>query len=153
MTAKMNIPPVEEVLPHKGTMILIDGILDYGEDFLKSWVDIKHQNHFKNRNGEIPSWIGLEYIAQTIGAFAGVKARGSGKPVKIGFLIAARKYMINYPMFRSDQKIRIEVKLKYTDNILGAFNCRIEDYNTKTEWVKSLVRVYQPENIEEFLNR
>jgi predicted hotdog family 3-hydroxylacyl-ACP dehydratase len=143
---------VEDILPHKGDMVLIHSLLEYGEDYLTSCVDIKKQILFKNANGEVPSWIGMEYMAQTIGAFAGVAAEKTGGDPKIGFLISVRQYKMNHSVFTSDQKLRIHVKLTYSDSVMGAYDCTIEDYKSKKELVTSLVRVYQPEDVEKFLN-
>jgi predicted hotdog family 3-hydroxylacyl-ACP dehydratase len=92
-------------------------------------------------------------MAQTIGAYAGMKGRQTGQPVKIGFLIGARKYRANYPVFHEDQILRIEARLSYTDNVLGAFDCSIKDMRTEAGLAESMVKVYHPENVEEFFNR
>ena len=40
----------------------------------------------------VPGYVGLEYIAQTIAAHGGLRARAVGEPVRIGFLLGTRRY-------------------------------------------------------------
>jgi predicted hotdog family 3-hydroxylacyl-ACP dehydratase len=56
----MNFPPVEELLPHEGIMVLIDEILDFDSNFIASRVDIRNQKLFKNHLGAVYSWVGIE---------------------------------------------------------------------------------------------
>ena len=60
---------VAELLPHSGDMVLLDEILDYGDDFGVSRVTVAANCKFfeQNLNG-IHCAIGLEWMAQTIAA-------------------------------------------------------------------------------------
>ena len=50
-------------------------------------------------DGAVGGWVGLEYMAQAIGAFAGYSARLRGEPVRIGYLLGTRHYECTQPSF------------------------------------------------------
>ena len=41
-------------------------------------------------DGQVPAWVGIEYMAQAIAAWAGCRARAAGKPPQLGFLLGSR---------------------------------------------------------------
>ena len=64
---------LEKILPHKKPMILIDDVVGYniGEGWLKSIVTInKDCTFYDEKLGGVPSVVGIEYMAQTIGCYA-----------------------------------------------------------------------------------
>jgi predicted hotdog family 3-hydroxylacyl-ACP dehydratase len=74
----------------------------------------------------MPSYVGLEYMAQACGAHAGVLARDAGAPVRIGFLLGTRQYQTDRPWFRFGDRLTVSVSMTYSDNEMASFSCRIE---------------------------
>ena len=69
---------LEKILPHKKPMILIDNIIDYNfsENWLRSFTKIEEDSLFYDKSNEgVSSLIGIEYMAQTIGCYAFLKAK------------------------------------------------------------------------------
>ena len=52
------------------------------------------------------AWVGLEYMAQAIGAYAGYTARLRGEPVRIGYLLGTRRYECKPAKLRLGQPAR-----------------------------------------------
>lgn len=141
------------ILPHNEPMILIDDIVDYSieEKWLISSMTVTSDNLFfdKNLNG-IDSILGIELMAQTIGAYAYFR-RQMSKP-QIGFLLGTRLYNNGIKKFELDKTYYILVSEVFVAEIYS-FKCFI--YNDKNEEVASAtVNVYQDDddNIKRIIN-
>lgn len=140
---------VADLLPHRGEMILLDRIESWGTDYLEATALHHDDNLFSDLDGNVPAWVGIEYMAQTIGALAGIRALERGEPVQIGLLLGTRKYEARETHFRRDSKITIRVKQIYMDeNNLAAFNCTIHSDRLLAE---AQVKAVQPDNIEDII--
>ena len=100
----MNHYKIEQVVPHSEPMILLNRLSSYSEESGCCEVDISSQSPFydESLNG-VASYIGCEYMAQTIAAYAGALAKDKGNEVQIGFLIGTRKYKTYAPVFKNEQ--------------------------------------------------
>lgn len=143
--------PVEQLLPHAGKMVLIDEILAYAEGQVTSRVRVSPQSLFFDAqlNG-IHAAIGIEWMAQSIAAVAGITALQLGRPVQIGFLLGSRSYAPAKKVFADGEEYTISVRELYReDNGLGAFECNI--YEGEAVIAESKLNVFAPDNVEEFL--
>lgn len=139
----------EELVPHSRNMSLLDSIVHCDEESLIAEVAVCEDNIFSTAQG-MPATVGIELMAQAIAAFAGVKAKQKGEPVEIGFLVGTRKYESNQPIFPMGSTLRIHVFQELqAENGLGVFRCEIcSDTITAT----ANINVFQPDNVQEFLN-
>lgn len=120
-------PTIQSLLPHSGTMILLDRFVAADEERLCAEVVIRPDSLFSGVDG-VGSWIGIEYMAQSIAAFAGYKTRLSRESVKVGFLLGTRHFHANCTWFRAGAVLWILVKrLMQAENGLGSFECAIYD--------------------------
>lgn len=133
---------VADLLPHRPPMILIDEVLAYDETSLMAAVDVSPMSLFLEEGG-VPSHVGLEYMAQACGAFAGLMARERGEPVRIGFVLGARQYRAHVPFFRRGDRLVVTVSVLYQDEQMGAFDCRIEIAGSLA--AEAQLSVYQPD--------
>ena len=133
---------VSELLPHRPPMILLDEILGYDETSLAAGVTVSAASLFVEAEG-VPAHIGLEYMAQACGAFAGLLARERGEPVRIGFVLGTRQYRAHVPCFRRGDRLAITVAVLYQDEQVGAFECRIEIAGKLA--AEAQLSVYQPD--------
>ena len=62
---------ITELLPHDPPMVLIDRVVSYQNDFVHCQVTI-HQDSPFCKNGSVPSYIGIEYMAQAAAAWNGL---------------------------------------------------------------------------------
>lgn len=139
---------VTDLVPHSGKMSLLSRILGYGEGWLHAEVDISGESMFADERG-VPAWIGMEYMAQTIAAYAGLQERNKGGVPKIGLLLGSRNYSSSVDYFARGQTLRIEVELEIVAaNGLNVFNCELTGNETRAV---AVVNVFQPENAEKFL--
>ncbi len=142
--------PIDELVPHSGTMSLLDKVVEYGEDWLTAEVTISPETLFLTNNA-VPAWVGVEYMAQTIAAFAGILAKTHQQDVKLGFLLGTRKYTTSVSSFPIGTRliIRVEKELQ-SDDGLGVFNCSIDAENIS---VTARLNVFQPKDAEQFFEQ
>lgn len=133
---------VAEVIPHSGDMILIDEIISYSEDSLVASVTITDSSLFGDKTNGVPTWVGIEYMAQTVAAWAGVQARISNEPIKLGFLLGTRQYIVQQNYFAIGSKLLITVEQTYNENGMGVFECQIAENQMI---VKAALTVYRPQ--------
>jgi len=147
----MNTPDMRDLVPHSGTMVLLDRVLSVDGDGLCAEVAI-HAGSVFCEHGEVGAWVGIEYMAQAIAAHAGYCARLRGEPVKLGFLLGSRRYTSRVGGFRAGTVLTVCVqRVLQGENGLGAFECRIED-DSATALATALVTVFQPPDVDAFLH-
>ena len=123
----MNIPDIRSLVPHAGRMVLLDRVISADEESLCAEITIRSDSLFCTTEG-VGAWVGLEYMAQAIAAYAGYVAYLRGEAVKIGFLLGTRRFECNRPFFSIGTRLQIHVKRVFqSENGMGSFECRIED--------------------------
>jgi len=145
----MGMPDIRSLLPHTGPMVLLDRVISVDEDSLLAEVCIRAGSLFCGGNG-VGAWVGIEYMAQAIGAWAGYNAKLRGEPVKLGFLLGTRRYECRRPIFLLGSALRVHVqRLFQNENGLGSFECAID--NEEGRVATATVTVFQPINVDDFL--
>jgi len=128
---------LSEILPHQGSMLLLDEIVSCTEESLTARVTIRESSTFFRDDG-VPSWVGIEYLAQAVAAWAG--KRGGGP--QVGFLLGVKKYTASHPVFSLGTTLTIEVRARDKHDNLGIFEGRIEAPDVSAQGV---ISVYQGE--------
>ncbi|EPC01163.1 hypothetical protein L861_11350 [Litchfieldella anticariensis FP35 = DSM 16096] len=143
---RLDLPcDIAPYVPHRHGMCLLDTLLDVGDEYLHAEVIPSRDDLFATTEG-IPGWVGLEWLAQAVAAWAGVQAVNQGGTPQIGFLLGTRRYQCQTPKFAFGQPIRIEVELDFrADNGLGAFRGRLLDSDGQ-QLATTTLNVFQPES-------
>jgi predicted hotdog family 3-hydroxylacyl-ACP dehydratase len=128
-----------ELLPHTGEMIWVDKVLDWDEDSVTSELTVRGDALFGDGN-MVPAWAGIEYMAQTIGLYAGLHAKRAGEPIRLGFLLGSRRFESNVPAFRIGSVLTVRAEKMMQDEHLAVFDCRITGDHVK---VGAVLNVYQ----------
>lgn len=148
----MNFPDIRSLVPHSGKMVLLDRVIAVDEKSLTTEVIIKSNSLFFSESG-VGAWVGIEYMAQTIAAYAGYQAKLNNEAVKVGFLLGTRRYECSCDMFTLNSVLRINAQhILKTDNGLGSFECSIYDQDNK-QLANATVTVFQPDDVNQFLTR
>jgi len=129
---------IETLLPHSPPMVLLDRVLSYSENCLIAEVCISESSMFYDSDiGGVPAWAGIEYMAQSIAALAGIKAKRAEKPIKIGFLLGTRKLILEQKIFRSGGVYCVMVEQLFRDESgLASFECKIQQGESLCVWAK-----------------
>jgi predicted hotdog family 3-hydroxylacyl-ACP dehydratase len=147
------LPPMRELVPHAGPMVLLDRVVETVGETLCAEVAIGPESLFCGSGG-VPSWVGMEYMAQAIAAHAGYLALQRGEAVRVGFLLGSRRYEAHVPVFGIGSCLQVHVQCELRgENGLGAFACRISDSKDGAVLAQATITVFQPDNVEEFLQR
>ncbi|MCX4025403.1 hotdog family protein [Endozoicomonas sp. SM1973] len=141
----------EELLPHDHPMILLDRVEDYGADFVEASFTVNEQSYFLSpQQQRVPIWFGLEYMAQTIGLFAGIQHKLANEPVKIGFLLGTRRYTCLVDALLMGNTYQVRASKKYEDEGLSVFDCTI---NHQALIAEASINVFQPDDPAEFFKQ
>ena len=147
-----NGKELEKILPHKFPMILIDRVVSFDMESktLISEIEIRRDSMFFDRElNQVPAWVGIEFMAQTIGALSGIFAREFAKAeVKLGFVIGARNYECFASGFDLGSCLTVKVEQSFFDSELGSFNCVI--LNSETKMAQAQMNVFQPASVKDF---
>jgi len=123
-----GFPPIAEVVPHRPPMLLLDRVLAYDGERVICEVVLEPDSPFvekTERGAEVPAVVGIEYMAQTIAAGAGLSARDKGEPARVGFLLGCRDLAIAVDSFRVGDRLTIEARRTWGENELGSFACKV----------------------------
>jgi len=131
---------VADVIPHTGDMVLLDRIIDYDDQGLTAELVVRGDGLLGDDQA-VPAWAGIEYMAQTIAAYVGIKARQANEPIRMGFLLGTRRYSSNVAAFKVGATLTIRAEKIMQDDGLGVFDCRIKGEAVE---VTANLNVYQP---------
>ena len=140
---------IDDLVPHSGSMCLLDRVVDYGEDWLHAEVGISPESLFAEERG-VPAWVGIEYMAQAIAAYGGLLERAKGNEPKIGFLLGSRNYACDADYFTIGLTLSIKVTRELiAENGLNVFACELD---AKGLHAQAVVNVFQPDDVDRFLD-
>jgi predicted hotdog family 3-hydroxylacyl-ACP dehydratase len=95
-------------------------------------------------DGQVPAWVGIEYMAQTISAWAAGRSQAQGGTgPKLGLLLGSRRFEAHCEGFPCGATLRIKARCEIMgDNGLGMFDCRVE--MDGREVANARVSVFEP---------
>jgi predicted hotdog family 3-hydroxylacyl-ACP dehydratase len=121
-----RFPPLEHLMPHRGCLLLLTGIVAHSPEETTCSVDIGVDSIVVTGDGTVPCWAAVEYMAQAIAVHAGLAAWQRGEPVPLGFLIGSRGVDFHAPI-RADQSLLVTVQHRWGQRNLGLFDCTVRD--------------------------
>ncbi len=138
---------LEELVPHAHPMILIDTISEPEPGTLSATVRISEDCAFYEASLGVPSYVGIEYVAQTVAALAGLKAKRAGREVDVGFLLGTRRLQASEPYFLLGSELSISVKPEFESAELAKYWGEVKDEAGKV-LVSTAVTVYAGRNLQ-----
>ncbi len=136
--------PIADLLPHAPPMVLLDQVLGWDAGQVIATITIRSDSPFFIENNGVPSYVGLEYMAQTCGIYAGIEGRNHGQPVRLGFLLGTRNFHASTGWFNLGQQLVVEAKEVYRQDTMGVFDCRI--IHGDVELASAQLNLYQPQD-------
>lgn len=127
-------------------MILLDTIIDHGDDWLEAYVS--HSKHclFADHLGRIPTWVGLEYICQAVAALEGIGRLRNGAAIIPGAVMGAKSLLTSQPYFLTQQAVRVRIQEEIRgETTLAVYSGIIADDDGQA-LVTSTVKVIMPED-------
>lgn len=146
-----RFPPIETLIPHRGTMLLLDRVVDFAGDVAVAEYTPRRSAWYADPCGNMPAWIGIELMAQAVAVHVALTKSGQGASPKMGALLGARRYGASVASFAAGKALRIRVQLLFSDpgSGLGAYGSTIEQAGETL--ADSTLKVYEPENFELYM--
>ena len=106
-------PPITELLPHRGTAVLLDAVLEDRPGSLRARTLIRADHPYFVTGEGVPAWVGIEMMAQAAAAHAGLRARDSQMPPNAGMLLGTRRYEALEPWFREGMELEVSAEQEF----------------------------------------
>ncbi|MGH8758659.1 MAG: 3-hydroxylacyl-ACP dehydratase, partial [Burkholderiales bacterium] len=94
----------------------------------------------------VPSWVGIEYMAQAVSAWSGIGQVQRGEALSPGLLLGSRRYEALRPVFAVGSRLRVRAELVWRDaDDLAAFDCAIDEGGLAV--AHAHLKVYRPRDM------
>ncbi len=141
--------PIQDLVPHRPPMLLLDRALGMDGEWFAAAIAIRPGIPFF-ADGEVPAWVGLEYMAQTVGAYNGALGLARGGSPKPGMLLGTRAYSAAVPAFRDGLELEVRVRIDiFQDGGVSSIDCRIRAEGV--ELAQAQVTVIEAPDLRAFL--
>lgn len=151
MSALSAFPPIEELLPHRGNMLLLEAMTAADDEHACCRARPEAQEWYADENGAMSAWVGIELMAQAIAAHVALIARRAGKPPRPGVLLGTRAYKANASRFPAGAELLVSARLSYRDDSgLGAYDCTLADAKG-VELATAALTVFEPVDFDKFI--
>jgi predicted hotdog family 3-hydroxylacyl-ACP dehydratase len=132
-------------------MVLLDRVIEADGSHIVCEVAIRVDSQFCN-GATVPGWVGIEYMAQTIGVLTGWQALAKQSPVRIGFLVGTRHYQSHVSEFHVGDVLRITADEELiADNGLALMRCKLHSA-TGALLAEASLLVFQPDDLDAYLH-
>ena len=140
----------KDVVPHSGKMSLLDNIVSHDDRTLSADLVISEASTFfrpstdplMNGVAGVPSWVGLEYMAQAVAAWSGLRTLESSEPERWGFLVGVKRYEVSQPVFALGSYLEVSVAASERLGGLAVFDCKITGKDISAE---AVLHIYEEE--------
>ena len=136
-----------KLLPHTGKMVLLDSVLECSENHIVATATIDEDCILLPHNNatHLPTYLSIEIMAQTVGAWTGAKALSVGEKVRIGFLLGTRRLTMPVPQIAVGTVLRCESQLSWQDDTgMGVFDCVLFNHADNSEIAIASLNLYRP---------
>src|ERR1700761_3577092 len=142
--------PIEAILPHRGTMLLVDRVSACGDDTLTAHATVHADAWYANTDGAMPAWIGIELMAQAIAAHVSLLAMRAGGRARPGVLLGSRSYEALQGVFARGARLSIHAtELLRSEEGHGAYECTI--HHGDVACAEAVIKVFQPRDFQSFI--
>ena len=144
------LQPIETIIPHRGTMLLIDAVNTFSEEALSARATVHADAWYADVDGAMPAWIGIELMAQTIAAHVALLAMRGGGQARPGVLLGLRSYRALQPSFAGGAQLLIHAtELLRSEEGHGAYECTI--HHGDVCCAEAVIKVFQPRDFQSFI--
>lgn len=120
----MAYPALDEILPHRPPMLLLDALTHVEERAVACTVTVREGSPFV-AGGKASSLLAVEYFAQAVAAMFAYKARGDGAPPFHGLLLGARDLELAVPHFRVGDVLEVVCREHWGSGPVAHFQCSL----------------------------
>jgi len=115
---------IEEYIPQREPVIMVDGLSEAGENYAISFFEIKDDNIFV-QDGVFSETGIIEHMAQTAALSSGYKAKQQGEEIKTGFIGSIKNFTLYKQVKVSDLLVS---KLEQLAEVMNASIVQVKTY-------------------------
>ncbi len=137
---------LEEILPHRPPMVLLDEVVSFDESDGSLVVAATIRPEWSE------NYVAIELMAQASAALAGIHDRiaGGNDPARPGFLLGTRRLVLDIDRFEVGRRYLVTSKNVFRDGEAASFECTVRD-GDKTV-ASAVLNAYRPHDISSFLS-
>ncbi len=131
--------PVNELVPHRPPMLLIDEVLSWSEPVVRCASTIDQDDLFVEGTA-VDAVVAVEYMAQCVAVYGGLLRRAKGQPVTLGFLVGCSELELFRARINVGTRLIVEARLDWnTEDGMGIFNTKVLDGDSMVACAKLYV--------------
>ncbi len=116
--------PAEDFVLHRKPMLFLDRLTAIGADFAECEWRVAEDFPLVVPGLGVPSYAGIEYMAQCVAVHSGARARIRGLEPPLGLLLGTRSYECSIPCFEVGQRYESKCREIVRDSQgMGSFSC------------------------------
>jgi predicted hotdog family 3-hydroxylacyl-ACP dehydratase len=146
----VSFPPVADLVPHSGGMLLLDHVIAHEATHTVCATSADRSALFAIPDGRVPSWVGVEYMAQCAAVHGKLSERDRGDAPRPGLLLGSRRLEIHQPFFEAGDCLEVEARHHMGETGLVAFDCAIRSTAKRETLVEGRVNLYLFRDWSEF---
>lgn len=151
MTNLQTDPRIEQLIPHRPPMLLLNRVVSLSDSSASAEIDIVPEASFYKPGRGVPAWIGVEYMGQTAALIAGFQLQQGRVEPHLGLLLGTRKYMANTPWFPPQAELIVTcTEVAVVGQNLATFAGEIRDKESGVVYASAKLSVFrrplEPEN-------
>jgi predicted hotdog family 3-hydroxylacyl-ACP dehydratase len=136
--------PIQDTLPHRPPMILIDEIVAREPGSITVAVTVRPQALFFQPGRGMPVHVVLEWMAQACAAYGGADARDAGGTPRVGFLLGTRDFRATRSWLSEGERFEVKTVLDFHDDELASFSCEVSDTRDGQSVARASLTVFHP---------
>jgi predicted hotdog family 3-hydroxylacyl-ACP dehydratase len=117
-------PPIEELVPHAGAMVLLEELLFWSTGQAQCRLMIREGAPFV-RECTVESVVTIEYMAQAVAACLGYEALLGGAGVRVGMIIGCKRFEAHADRLHVGDELVVNVKCIQGNETLSHFECSV----------------------------
>ncbi|MBQ9682402.1 MAG: thioester dehydrase [Neisseriaceae bacterium] len=136
-----------KLLPHTGKIVLLDSVLKCIDNRVVALATIQKDCILlpTDTATHLPTYLAIEIMAQTVGAWAGAVALSHGEKVRIGFLLGTRRFEMPVAEIQVGTELRCEATLSWQDDTgMGVFDCVLLNHQNEEKIATASLNLYRP---------
>ena len=109
------LPELQELLPHRGPMLLLDRVVSYQDDIITCAKTVDENSSFCEPGVGVPTWVAIEYLAQSAAVLGGIRAWQNQRRAPQGMLLGSRKLESQWRAFPVGSELQIQCQQTFAD--------------------------------------
>lgn len=114
-------PSIEELVPHSGAMVVLESMTSWSSGSATCRATLGPESTYVSR-GQLDAVVTIEHMAQAVAACLGYEAFQAGAGVRVGMVIASRRFEIEQRTVPVPAELSVSVKRIRGNDTLSHFD-------------------------------